>query len=379
MDLVDAFAAALADHQAGRLAEAERGYRAILAEATHLTSMHNLGVILDATGRSDEAGRVYREAAGTAPDNPKPQAALATHLRETRQFGAAEAAYRRTLELAPDYPNAALDLGMVLLATGRFAEGWPLYEQRRARLQVLERRLSIPEWQGERLAGKRLFIWREQGYGDQIMMARFLPRLGAAGVSYAGPPALQRLFARLPAEFIAVGAKGIKVSSYDYWTLPLSLPHWLGVTPETAASAPYLSGDVVKSGGRIGVVWRGEAQNRNDRFRSLSPALGAELLALPGAISLDPADSGARDFQATADLIAGLDLVITVDTAVAHLAGAMGRPVWVLLAKHAVDWQWPREGVSAWYPGARLFVQSQAGDWASLVATVKAEALRFRP
>src|SRR6185369_3546469 len=145
-----------------------------------------------------------------------------------------------------DYPNAALDLGMVLLATGRFAEGWPLYEQRRARLQMLQRNLTIPEWRGEPLAGKRLFIWREQGYGDQIMMARFLSRLAAASVSYAGPPALQRLFSRLPAEFIAVGAEGIKVSQYDYWTLPLSLPHWLGVTPETAASPPYLTGEAVK-------------------------------------------------------------------------------------------------------------------------------------
>jgi Flp pilus assembly protein TadD len=377
MDLVDAFTAALADHQAGRLAEAERGYRAILGEATHLASLHNLAVILDASGRSVEAGQVYRQAADAAPDNPKPQAALATHLRETRQFTAAEAAYRRTLELAPDYPNAALDLGMVLLATGRFAEGWPLYERRRARMQVLERGLAIPEWRGEPLAGKRLFIWREQGYGDQIMMARFLSRLGAAGVCYAGPPALQRLFARLPAEFIAVGAEGIKVSSYDYWTLPLSLPHWLGVTSETAASPPYLCGEAGKAGGRIGVVLRGEAQNRNDRFRSLPPELGAELLSLPGAISLDPADSGAADFQATADIIAGLDLVITVDTAVAHLAGAMGRPVWVLLARHALDWQWPREGASPWYPSARLFIQPEPGDWASLVATVKAEALRL--
>jgi len=137
--------------------------------------------------------------------------------------------------------------------------------------------------------------------------------------------------------------------------------------------------EAVKAAGHIGVVWRGEAQNRNDRFRSLPPELGAELLALPGAVSLDPADSGAADFQATADIIAGLDLVITVDTAVAHLAGAMGRPVWVLLAKHAIDWQWPREGVSPWYPSARLFTQSRAGDWAPVVAAVKAEALRLSP
>ncbi len=376
MDLIDAFAAALAAHQAGRLAEAERLYRALLTEAAHLPAMHNLGVILASTGRSAEAGVVYRRAAEIAPQDAKPQAALATHLRETRAFAQAEVFYRRTLELSPDYPNAAMDLGMVLIATGRFEEGWRLYEQRRARLKLLGLRLGIAEWQGEPLAGKRLFVWREQGFGDQIMMARFLSRLDAAQISYAGGAPLQRLFAHLPIDFVAAGSDPINVAGYDYWTLPLSLPHRLGVTAETVPSAPYLSGKAVDPGGRIGVVWRGEPSNRNDRFRSLPHKLGMELLAMPGAVSLDPAETGAVDFQATADIIAGLDLVITVDTAVAHLAGAMGRPVWVLLAKHAVDWQWPRHGVSPWYPSARLFAQSGAGDWAPVVAAVKAEVVR---
>jgi len=125
----------------------------------------------------------------------------------------------------------------------------------------------------------------------------------------------------------------------------------------------------------IGIMWRGEPENPNDRFRSLSKTAAARLLNLPGAMSLEPSDTGAADFQATADIIAGLDLVITADTSVAHLAGAMGKETWVLLARYADDWQWPRSGMSPWYPSARLFTQPQSGDWESLVADVCDEAL----
>ena len=163
----------------------------------------------------------------------------------------------------------------------------------------------------------------------------------------------------------------------DYWCLPQSLPQRLATTPQTLPSEPYLLGRPTRAGGRIGVVWKGEAANANNRFRSMPSDQAARLLALPGAISLDPADTGAVDFQATADLIAGLDLVISVDTAVAHLAGAMGRPVWVMLARYANDWQWPREGASPWYPSARLFAQETPGAWAPVVQAVIGEVERL--
>lgn len=370
MNLAEEFAAAQAEIGAGRLAEAEDHLRTIVAQLDHPLSLHNLAVILERSGRREEAGGFYRRAAEAAPDNPKPQSAYANHLREIRQLAASEAAYRRTLALAPDYPEAAFALGCVLLAQGRFGEGWPLYEQRSGRLRMLAQMLSLPEWRGEPLAGKRLFVWREQGFGDQIMMARFLAQLDAASVTYAGPAPLQRLFEALPVTFAVADPDRFVVSGHDYWVLPMSLPLRLGVTLETLPGAPYLFGRPTRPGGGIGVVWRGQPGNRNDPFRSLPDAAAAPLLALPGAISLDPADTGASDFQATADIVAGLDLVITSDTAVAHLAGAMGRPVWVMLAKHALDWQWPRSGASPWYPTARLFTQEQAGDWAPVVSAV---------
>ena len=379
MDLDADFDAALAEHRAGRLDAAEHRYRAILARENDLRAMHNLGVLLEATGRHAEAGEIYRQAVRASPDDAERQLALATHYRVTRQLPAAEAAYRRLLELRPGDAHAGEHLGVTLMAMGRYAEGWAALDARAARMSFPRQALSFPEWRGEPLAGKRLFVWREQGFGDQIMMARFLKGLGAAEVTYAGPSQLRRLFEALPVTFIEARPGKMEIPRHDYWSLPVSLPKWLGITEETVPGAPYLSGQAVSAGGRIGVVWRGQAGNANDRFRSLSADQAAPLLSLPGAISLDPADTGAADFQATADIIAGLDLVITGDTAVAHLAGAMGRPVWVLLAAHATDWQWPRQGASAWYPTARLFVQQTAGDWTPVVDAVRQAALGARP
>ncbi len=374
MDVGTVFNAAQAHRQAGRWSEAERGYRAIVAELDHLPSLHNLGVLLDMTGRRLEAGEVFRRAAEAGSGQPHALAAYANHLREVRRFEESERLWRKVLALDPVYPEAAFILGNVLLAQGKFEEGWRLYQQRALR-EVPAQTLGNPEWRGEPLTGKRLFVWREQGFGDQIMMARFLPRLGAKEVIYAGPPPLRRLFEPLGLTWLDVDPSGrVSAPAADFWTMPMSLPLWLGATPDAGGSSPYLFAQPRPTGGRIGVVWRGSSANRNDPFRSLPAEQGARLLALPGAISLEPEDTGATDFQDTADIIAGLDLVITVDTAMAHLAGALGRPVWVLLARHALDWHWPREGVSPWYPSARLFCQDERCAWEPLVDRVIREA-----
>ena len=373
-DLSAVFKAAVDAQRAGRLADAEPGYRAVLTKAEHIGSLTNLALICDLTGRADEAEALCRRAVAAAPDDAAAQASLATHLRRTRQFEAAEAAYRRLLALDASYPNAAFNLGCVLVAMGRFAEGWPLYETRRARRRMLEAGLSFPEWRGEPLAGRRLLVWNEQGYGDQILMARFLAHLEGAQVTYAGPAALERLFAALPVDYQVVRPGVNAAGGYDGWILPCSLPLRLGMTSaQTLPAPPYLAGQAAARGARLGIVWRGEAQNDNNLHRSLTPEAAQRLLALPGAVSLEPQDTGAADFQATADIVAGLDLVISADTAVAHLSAAMGRPTWVLLARHALDWQWPREGASPWYPQARLFVQPTPGDWQGVVDEVLRE------
>ncbi|MBS0333884.1 MAG: tetratricopeptide repeat protein, partial [Proteobacteria bacterium] len=370
MSLAETYQQGLAAHRAGRLDEAERAYLEVVAQAEHPPSLHNLGVVCDSRGETLAAGGWYRRAAAAEPGSARRQAALGVHLRTIRDWAGAEAAYRRALALDPGLTIAAADLGMVMLAQGRFTEGWGLHEARAARPRLAER-LATPEWDGAPLAGRRLFVWREEGFGDQIMMARFLPQLAAAGpVTYAGPAALERLFAPLGVAYQVAEGPQAAVPPHDAWLLSMSLPHRLGMTPQTLPPVPYLRAEPRRSAGRIGLVTSGQPRNSNNAFRSLSPGAAARLAALPGVMSLDPAHTGARDFQDTADIIAGLDLVITVDTSVAHLAGALGRPVWVLLAAHALDWHWPRAERTPWYPSARLFCQEKAGDWDRVVDRV---------
>ena len=260
------------------------------------------------------------------------------------------------------YPGARENLGNVYLGLGRDAEGWPLYDERPQRLNAPTHKLSYPEWRGEALAGKRLLIWGEQGLGDQILAARFVPQLGAAAVTLACEPALVRLFSGLGATATPraeIGAAG----PHDYWTMMMSLPRWGGAIP----TKPYLHGRATRRGGGVGVVWRGNALP--DPARSLPPELGAELLALPGAVSLHPDDTGAKDFQDTADLIAGLDSVVSVDTSAAHLAGAMGKRAIVLLKHRCGDWRW--RSPPAWYPSVEMLHQPQAGDWRAVLDAVR--------
>lgn len=299
----------------------------------------------------------------------------AQQFRAARDLPAAEQAFRQVLALDPQHPTAAFELGMVLLAAGRFEEGFRLYdtrEQRTRRGAFMRGAYAYPEWQGEPLAGQRLLVIGEQGFGDQILMARFLPALGAAAITYAGPPELARLFSPLRVDYLRTTEAKTRPEA-DFWLFSMSLAARMGATLETLPGAPYLTGHGPPRGG-IGVVTKGAAYNANDRYRTLPAEIAAELLALPGAVDLQPEATGAADFQDTADRIAGLDLVISVDTSVAHLAGAMGKPVWVLLSAHGLDWQWMAgRSDSPWYPSARLFRQPAPGDWRSVMDAVRAE------
>jgi hypothetical protein len=357
----------------GDLAAAEAHYRAVLAIQPVVSAVYNLAVICDDSGRSDEARGLFEALARGLPNDARSQYQLGTHYRRARLYEQAEAAYRRALDLDPDHPGVRADLGTVLMAMGRLREGAAFWDERPARKAMLAQNPGVPEWRGEPLAGKRLFLWREQGFGDQIMMARFLPQLQAGSVTYAGRPELARLFSQLPLEYQAAPGQG-PATGHDFWTLPCSLPRWLGTELASLPSAPYLTAAPRTSGGRIGFAWRGEASNANNSFRSLPPELSGPLLRHPGVVSLHPEDSGAGDFQDTAELIAGLDLVISIDTSVAHLAGAMGKPCWVLLPAHGLDWHWMRgEGPTPWYPSVRRLRQAAPGDWTGVLQRVHAE------
>lgn len=342
------FKEANAAYRAGEWALAERRYRE-LTELRPLWAHHNLGVVYVATGR----------------------------------FAEAEMAFRTALAMDPDLPASRHSLGALLLAEGRYAEGWPLHEARRKipGLQVPQPNLPYPEWMGENLAGRRILVILEQGLGDQIQLARLLPVLAAQGaeVIFACAPPLARLLGGMGAPGLAVtpAIPGFKPPRADYWCLIHSLPLRMGLTLETIPGAPYLDEVArISAGGGVGVVARGGTVHVNDRYRSLDAKNAAALLAL--GRDLSPEATGAKDFQDTAEIVAGLDLIISVDTSVAHLAGAMGKPVWILLSAVETDWRWLRDRRdSPWYPSARLYRQAVANDWSAVLDEVRADLRRL--
>ncbi|MBW8815771.1 MAG: hypothetical protein JF588_20325 [Caulobacterales bacterium] len=280
----------------------------------------------------------------------------------------AEAALRAGLAALPGHPILAHMLGCQLLARGAFAEGWALYEYRRLMPKGPRApAMSFPEWGGEPVAS--LLVLPEQGLGDQILFARWLPALVARGVrvTLAAPPALARLFAPLGVEILPIEGP-VRLPRADAWCFLGSLPWRRGVT----VTEPYLPAGA--GGGGIGLMLRGGPDAAE--LRDL-PTDQARRLAALGR-SLHPDQTGAGDFADTAAIIAGLDLVITVDTSVANLAGAMGKPAWVLLGP-SPDWRWGREAErAALYPSVRLFRQPTRGDWAGVVDAVLAAAAAMR-
>jgi hypothetical protein len=361
---MDAFARALDRHKAGDFAEAEADYRAALAaRPDHDDAWGNLGLIL-ARRDDPEAGDALRQAIALRPDKASHHYNLGNHLFRQGRLAEADGAFAHAWGIDPDLPGLAISYALTRLALGDFDLGWALYDRRPERQKTDARALSFPEWRGEPLEGRRLFVWVEQGFGDLIFAARFLRRLEAREITYVCRPPMVRLMSHLPVSVVPYEPP-MEVAPHDYWALPMSLPRW---TPGPLWTGPYLQGRGARRG-RFGLAWRGNAAP--DPGRSLPEPLANRLLQLPGAVSLDPEASRAQDFQDTADLIAGLDVVVSVDTSVAHLAGAMGKPVWLLLQERSIDWRWTQP----WYPDVRVFRQPRQGDWESVVAAVEA-ALR---
>jgi hypothetical protein len=336
-----------------------------------------------AQSRFAAAVRSLQQIAADHPDSHTAQHACGGVIANLGAAPAAEPYLRRALALEPQSVETRVALAFALLAQENYAEGWPLFE---ARYDMPggppKPALPFPEWRGEPLAGKRLLIWPDEGLGDQIQFFRFAQALAAQGVDVAlccSPP-LQRLFAANLRGHVAVPSEGAELPRPDIWTPSGFLPGRLGLTPQTAPQPPYLAAPGVRriDGARIGVVTHGNPAHLNDAHRSLPPDQAARLLALPGAVSLHPEQTGAADLAETAEIVAGLDLVISVDTSVAHLAAAMGRPTWILLAGVGRDWRWGLGERSPWYPQARLFRQPRFNDWAgaidALVAALPAAA-----
>lgn len=331
------------------------------------------------------AERCYAEAVAQFPDSPEARHHLGGAYRMQGRLDLAEAEYRRALQLAPGAAATARVLAVMLLSQGRYPEGFALLEARHEMPTMAKPPLPFPEWRGEPVAGKRLLIWPEQGFGDQIQFARFAPVLKAMGaeVTLLCHPELVRLFeGSLGVQVLA--AKGaVEFPDPDYFVMQGSLAARLGVRVDTIPNAPYLRAPHPSPRGAavtVGLKLAGNPHHTNDANRSLTAEAAAAIRALPvDTLSLEPADTGAADFAETADILAGLDLVISVDTSVAHLAGAMGKPCWVLLPQRETDWRWLRERVdSPWYPSMRLYRQAVAGDWSGPIAAIRRDLAALR-
>lgn len=362
-------------------AEAAEVYRRVAATALTVNVAVNLGVCLFETGAFDEAEQWLLLAARHKPALVELRRLLGNLFAETDRVDHAELEYRTALAFEPENLPTKLALSGLLLSVGRYAEGWPLMEVRAALNPdvVPPVKVSFPEWRGQPLQGKSILVWYEQGLGDQIQFARFAQGLKARGAAHVAlgcrPPLVELLKTAIGVDEVISAPRGenVQIKRYDFWSRYFSLPGPLGVTLETLPTQPYLSAPADRRGkwpgfeGKVGFVWRSSPTGFNARNKNVPDSLAQRILDL-GAVSLHPEDTGVADFADTAAIIEQLDMVISIDTSVAHLAGALGKPCWTLLPRLHCDWRWLRErSDSPWYPTMRLYRQAKAYDWTTVI------------
>jgi tetratricopeptide (TPR) repeat protein len=372
----------------------------------------NLGKILQAGQRWQEAIASHRRAITLRGDLVEGWSNLGNSLVALNRLDEALKAYEEALRRLPGSAELGYNVSLIRLLQGELPAAWEGYELR-WRLKALRPRpvQDRPAWDGrESLAGKSIVVYAEQGCGDTLQFARYLPRLAERGarVHAVVQKSLHALVGRVQG-VAAVSTAEQPWPECDFHCPLLSLPRAFGTTlASVPAAVPYVSARSDRREAaagwlaaapfpKIGVAWSGNPSHPNDRNRSLPleallPALGQaaprwislqkelrpgerETLGALGVVDLS---GQLRDFDDTAGVLAGLDLVVTVDTAVAHLAGAMGIPTWILLP-YAPDWRWLLEREdSPWYPTARLFRQTEAGSWAGVLDRVAAELARWK-
>jgi tetratricopeptide (TPR) repeat protein len=382
----------------GRPNDAVASYeRALALVPDHPETRNNLGVALVDLGRADEAIAHLEGVLAVKPDRAEPHYNLGNALQHKGRYGEALACYGRALSLKPDHAGAHLNRALALLVTGELDEGWREYEWRFAVAQY-DRKFDRPLWSGEPLDGQRILIHAEQGFGDTMQFVRYVPAVVARGgkVVLEIPGPLVRLV-RSVSGAPEVFAAGEMLPEFDYHCPLLSLPRVFRTNLATIPNAvPYLSvpapaaaawADRIPdaSGLRVGIVWAGTAVGAIDpsllqpmweaagiKWFSLQVGDRSTDISLLGGVNITDLSPWLTDFAETAAAVCQLDLVISVDTSVAHLAGALARPVWLLLP-YRPEWRWLTEREdSPWYPTARLFRQKKAGDWPGLAREVAA-------
>ncbi|MEO7272175.1 MAG: tetratricopeptide repeat protein [Vicinamibacterales bacterium] len=404
-----------------RYEEAEAVLRAAVVHLPDHPGVHNnLGVALHRLGDFAGAGAAFATALRHEPLNPEFLSNTGMSRAAVADLDGAIAAYRLAIHQSPDYADAHWNLALALLLRGEYVEGWREYRwgSRTVPPRATPRHFDRPAWEGTDPSGQRILLYGEQGYGDTFQFVRYASMIHNRGgeVIFQCQRGLLELLSRVPGVRTLV-EDGQALPDFDLHASIFDAPRVLGTTPDTIpAPLGYITADEVRTeqwrealaglrGLKVGLTWQGRAAHGHDRLRSIPLQALAPLLDAPGVsfVSLQKghgseqiaatafADrivdhthtwdaSGEPIFVDAAAVIANLDLVITVDSAIAHLAGAMGRPVWTYI-QHAPDWRWGLEGDrSAWYPSMRLFRQTEPGDWAGPIErTAAALAARSTP
>jgi tetratricopeptide (TPR) repeat protein len=403
------------------LAEARRPAEAavVLRQAVRLLpraaeAHNNLGLALAEIGRFAEAEECYDEALRLNPRYAEAHNNLGSTYKEQGRLEEALASYQLALWLNPESASTHWNQALALLQKGDFEAGWREYEWRWKRPKARPRSFPQPTWDGSPPAGRTLLLWMEQGLGDMLMFIRYAELLQQQGatVIVECPACLHLLFARCRGIDRLV-AEGTPLPDFDAHIPLLGLPHRLHTTLATVpAAVPYLFADqgrverwrkelAPQDGFRIGITWQGNRHHQWDHFRSFPVTQFAPLARLPSVrlISLQKGhgaeqlkqlgnrfpvieleseqDADTAAFMDTAAIMKNLDLVVTTDTAIAHLAGGLGVPVWVALSA-VNDWRWLRgRDDSPWYPTLRLFRQARLGDWDGVFERMAAEVQRL--
>ena len=368
------------------------------------TILANLGTYLRHVGRHEEASRALGRALELEPNSVPMLYRFGLLLDDLGDGERAVQYFDRAIEQQPDNVEMRWTRALALLRNGDFSRGFAGYEVRFQRAETRLGVFTMPPWRGESLAGRTILVHTEQGFGDTLQFIRFMPMLAARGarVLFSCPPEMMRLMEGFPgiAMNLVHGAPMPGVVNYH---LPiLSLPHALGITLEALPrSVPYLAPPagvmgppIARSPGTrlaVGIAWAGNPKHLNDanrsmpleHFAALTEVEGVELFSLQkGARAADLAalgfdtfvrdlDPGIGDFAELAAAMMRLDLLVSIDSAPVHLAGALGKPAFVLLPSK-MDWRWLRgRDDSPWYPTLRLFRQSTPGDWAGVMERVK--------
>ncbi len=388
-----------------RLDEALASYDEALAiRPDYAEALTNRGNVLQDLKRFNEALASYDKALAIRPDYAEALTNRGNVLQDLKRLDEALASYDKALAVRPDYAEALKNRGRLALLEGRYAEGWRDYESRWEARRAPTRRLLAPwpQWKGEDLRGKRIIVYDEQGLGDVIQCSRFLTLLASRGarVTFLVRASLHRLFRPFAPSVRMVDKPPIE-ESFDFQSALMSLPGSFGATLENIpADIPYLGPEeplvalwrerLGHQGFKVGICWQGSPDYRDDHSRSIPLRCFQSLARLPGVrlISLqkhhgldqlenlpsdmrvetldEDFDHGPDAFVDTAAVTSCLDLVITSDTSIAHLAGALGRPVWVAL-KHVPHWLWMLGRTdSPWYPTMTLYRQEVRDDWSSV-------------